>query len=102
MSAAMLLFPQTTRLPLQQSSLASFIPCVDIATPEFSLALRHSSGRCRCKLWPQNENLIFGNDFNARGNLRDLKRAKLRLPKKSVRPATSTISAMAMLMEGAR
>jgi len=39
---------------------------VDIAMPEFSLALRHSSGRCRCKLWPQNGNLRFEN--NARGD----------------------------------
>ena len=49
---------------------------VDIVAPEFSLALRYFSGRCRCKLWVLNEKLVTGNDFNARGNRRESGRAK--------------------------
>jgi hypothetical protein len=67
---------------------------VDIAAPEFSLALRHSSGRCRCKLWPQNENLIFGNDFNDRG--------KPPLGRERARYVTFITSGMATLTEKAR
>jgi hypothetical protein len=71
---------------------------VDIATPEFSLAFRHFSGRCRCKLWPPNENLIFENDFNGRGSRFDLKRA--RPPeRKRVRRVTFITSAMDTLTE---
>ena len=49
---------------------------VDIATPEFSLALHHSGGCCAAKLWPRNESLIFENDFDARRSHCGLKRAK--------------------------
>jgi len=63
-------------------------PPVDIATPEFSLAFRHFNGRCRCKLWPQNENLIIGNDFNARGNRRDSNRGKPPLGRERARRVT--------------
>jgi hypothetical protein len=73
-----------------------------MATPEFSLALRHFSGRSRCKLWGKNENLIFGNDFNARGSRCDLKRAKLPAERKRARHVTFITSGMATLMEEAR
>jgi len=75
---------------------------VDIATPEFSLALRHSSGRCRCKLWPQNENLVFENDFNARVSRTDSDRAKPPLGREGARRVTFITSGMAALMEEAR
>jgi hypothetical protein len=75
---------------------------VDIGTPEFSLALRHSSGRCRCKLWPQNENLIVENDFNARGNQRYPDRAKSSLGRERARRDTFITSGMATLMAEAR
>ena len=75
---------------------------VDIATAEFNLALRHSSGRCRCKLWPRNENLVFENDFNARGNLRDSDRAKPPLGRERARRVTFITSGMATLTEEAR
>ena len=67
---------------------------VDIATAEFSLALRHSSGRCRCKLWPQSENLVFENDFNAHGHRSDSDRAKLLSAKESARRVTFITSGM--------
>jgi hypothetical protein len=75
---------------------------VDIATLEFSLPLRHFSGRCRCKLWPQNENLIFENDFNARGNRREFDRAKAPLQRERARRATFIILATVMLTAQAR
>jgi hypothetical protein len=75
---------------------------VDIGTPEFSLALRHSSGRCRCKLWPRNENLVFENEFNARGNRCDPDRAKPPLERKPARRVTFIISGMATPTEEAR
>ena len=65
------------RTDAKQSEIARLIfRVVDIVIPEFSLALRHSSGRCRCKLWPQNENLIFENDLNALASRWDSDRAK--------------------------
>jgi hypothetical protein len=66
------------------------------------LALRHFSGRCRCKLWPQNENPIVENDFNARGNQRDSDREKPPLGKERARRVTFITSGMATLMEEAR
>jgi hypothetical protein len=75
---------------------------VDIATPEFSLALRHFSGLCRCKLWPKNENLIFENDFNARGNRLDPDRGKLPLRRKRARRVMFITSGMVMPTEPAR
>jgi len=75
---------------------------VDIGMPEFSLALRHFSGCCRCKLWPQNENLVFGNDFNARASRSDSDRAKSPLGRERARRVTFITSGMATLMEGAR
>ena len=75
---------------------------VDIATPEFSLRLRHFSGLCRCKLWPQNEKLIFENDFNARGNRRDSDRAKPQSGRERARRVTFITSVVATLMEEAR
>jgi hypothetical protein len=75
---------------------------VDIGTPEFSLALRHSGGRCRCKLWPQNENLVFENDFNARGNRSEADRAKPPLGRERARSVTFIPSGMATLTEEAR
>jgi hypothetical protein len=74
---------------------------VDIPTPEFSLALRHSSGCCRCKLWPQ-ENLVFENDFNARASQRDSDRAKPPLGRKRARGVTFITSGMATRTEEAR
>jgi len=78
------------------------IPCIDITTPEFTLPFRDSSGRCRWKLWPQNENLIFENDFNARGNQSDSDRAKPPLGRGRARRVTFITSGMATLMEEAR
>ena len=71
---------------------------VDIATPEFSLAFRRSSGRCRCKLWPKNENLIFESDFNARANRADSDHGNVPLGRESARRVMFTISGMVMLM----
>jgi hypothetical protein len=71
---------------------------VDIVTPEFSLALRHSSGQ----LWPQNENLVFGNDFNPRASQCDPNRAKPPLGRERARRVTFITSGMATLMEEAR
>jgi hypothetical protein len=66
------------------------------------LALRHFSGRCRCKLWPKNENLIFENDANARGNRLDPDRGKLPLRRKRARRVTFITSGMATQTEEAR
>jgi hypothetical protein len=93
---------RATRPPLQPILFLFIARIVDIATPEFSLAFRHSSGRCRCKSWPQNENLIFENDFNARGSRCDSDHAKLARGKESVRRVTFITSGMATLMEEAR
>jgi hypothetical protein len=75
---------------------------VDITTAEISLALRHSSGRCRCKLWLQNENLIFENDFNARGNRCDSDRGKPPMGRERARGVTFITSGMATPMEKAQ
>ena len=75
---------------------------VDIGSPEFSLALRHSSGRCRCKLWPQNENLVFENDFNAGKSRKDSDRANSPLGSERARPVTFITSGMATRTEEAR
>jgi hypothetical protein len=77
-------------------------PTVDIAAREFSLALRHFSGRCRCKLWLQNENLIFESDFSPRGSRCELDLAKAPLAGKRGRRVTFIISAMAVLTERGR
>jgi hypothetical protein len=75
---------------------------VDIVTLEFSLALRHSSGRCSCKLWPRNENLIFENDFNARASRSDSDRAKPPLGSERARRGTFITSGMVTRTEEAR
>jgi hypothetical protein len=93
---------RATRPPLQPILFLFVARIVDIGTSEFSLALRHSSGRCRCKLWPQNENLIFENNFNARGNQSDSDRAKPPLGRGRARRVTFITSGMATLMEEAR
>jgi hypothetical protein len=48
---------------------STFAGRVDISTPEFSLAIRHASGRCGCKLWQQNEDLRLENDFDVRASI---------------------------------
>jgi hypothetical protein len=88
---------------LNKREIACLVFCgVDIVTPEFSLALRHSSGRCRCKLWPQNENLVFENDFNARASRSDSDRAKPPLGRERASRVTFTTSGMATRTEEAR
>jgi hypothetical protein len=75
---------------------------VDIATPEFSLALRHFGGRCRCKLWPQNENPICKNDFNALGNQCGSDLGKPPFGRKRARRVTFITSETATLTERAK
>jgi len=71
-------------------------------TPEFSLTLRHFSGRCRRELWLQSENLIFEIDFNARGNRCDSDRGNPQPERKRARRVTFITSGMATLMEKGR
>jgi hypothetical protein len=66
------------------------------------LALRHFSGRCRCKLWLQNEKLIFENAFNAREDLSDSNRAKPPRRRERARRVMFIISGTVMLTEEAR
>jgi hypothetical protein len=73
---------------------------VDIATAEFSLALRHSAVAAAAKLWPQNGKLII--DFNARGDRYDRNRGKPPRGRKRARRVTFITSGMVMLMEKAR
>jgi hypothetical protein len=75
---------------------------VDIGAPEFSLALRHFSGGCRCKLWPQNEDLIFENELNAPGNQSDPDRGKPPLGRERACRVAFITSGMVMLTEPAR
>jgi len=75
---------------------------VDIATPEFSLAFRHSSGRCRWELWLQNESLVFESDFNALGSRSDPDRGKPPRGSERVRRVTFITSGMATPTEGAQ
>jgi hypothetical protein len=96
------LAPRAASSPLGICAFGDPAAIVDIGTPEFSLALRHSSGRCRCKLWPQNENLIVENDFNARGNHGYPDRAKSSLGRERARLDTFITSGMATLMAEAR
>jgi len=56
----------------------------------------------RCKLWPQNENLIVENDSNARGNRCDPDRAKAPQERKRARRVTFITSGMATLTEEVR
>jgi len=75
---------------------------VDITTPEFSLALRHSSGRCRWELWLQNESLVFESDSNALGSRSDSDRGKPPLEKERARRVTFITSGTVTLTEGAQ
>jgi hypothetical protein len=54
------------------------------------------------KLWRQNENLIFENDFNARGKQRDSDHAKPLSTRKRADHVTFITSGMATLMEEVR
>jgi len=54
------------------------------------------------QLWPQNENLVFGNDFNARASRWDSDPAKPPLGSERARRVTFITSEMGTLTEEAR
>jgi len=82
--------------PLEDKTIHLF-RIVDIGTPEFSLALRHFSGQLPLQIWPENENLIFENNFNAHASRRRSDAGKSLIAEAPAHHVTFITSAMATL-----
>jgi hypothetical protein len=97
-SVAIPLFPQAARLPVQGIAFASLTS----RRPNLVWRFVISAVAAAAKLWPQNENLIFQNDFNSRGSQYDSDRGKPLSERKRARRVTFIISEMATPTEEAR